>query len=118
MAAPAGGSLYWRPGDPFSSTEMDTWLLVAGWVYTAVLSNLVVWPLATQLRKLPVLKEMLLKPPRLPDVALQTKEKKELPLSKVAVGDSPVPPPPGNSATGDCVDRPLHGHGGEENTQK
>lgn len=50
----------WRANSRASSTEIEsTWLIFSGFVYTAVLSNLVTWPIAHEIRKLPVLKTML-----------------------------------------------------------
>lgn len=52
--------LYWPPDNGQSTTALSsTWLLVAGWAYTAVLSMAIVWPLAFYLRKLPGLRDVL-----------------------------------------------------------
>jgi peptidoglycan/LPS O-acetylase OafA/YrhL len=48
------------PADGLTSpTPMPTGLIVAGWVYTVALSQLIVWPLAHYFRQLPVVRDYL-----------------------------------------------------------
>jgi hypothetical protein len=55
----AGEEIYWSEGSSSSSTRMSGGALWLGWIYTLVLAQLISWPLAANLRKLPVLNEIL-----------------------------------------------------------
>merc|ERR1712048_63182 len=46
-------------GMPMSSSFISQSLLLAGWLYTILLVNLISWPLAYFIRKLPAIKEVL-----------------------------------------------------------
>ena len=51
---------FFKEGSTYSTTQLlSEGMLVVGWLYTAVVSLLLVWPAAHYLRQLPVLKDML-----------------------------------------------------------
>jgi fucose 4-O-acetylase-like acetyltransferase len=59
LASAADIHCEWDKGSLYSSTEMPTGFIFAGWVWCVTLSELIVWPLAHYLRKLPVVRDYL-----------------------------------------------------------